>query len=147
MISKRNNSSLPTSHSSLLLIFAIAAMLIVLPACRRTSHNGKIDGQWKIQEITMNATGETIYPADLHIDINLELLQLRGVGEPYHLTGVISYSKDDRTLGVDFRFNPTLAELEPYGIYSNPVVFGIPVLTTKKLVLKTPESTITCKRF
>ena len=39
------------------------------------------------------------------------------------------------------------AALRQYGIYTNPVVFEVLKADRKQLVLRTPETVITCRRY
>lgn len=128
------------------IIIAITALLLTIFAgCRRVSHNGAIDGHWVITAIETTADGSVRHPRSFTVNIQDELFQLRGAQV---LTGEISYDEGAHKLGVDFRPADEVspANLQEYGIWSNPVVFDVDV-NRRHLILKTPESVITCKRF
>lgn len=131
-----------------ILITILASVICLFPSCRRTSHNGKIDGLWQVETIEYTqADGSvaTVTPEKLYYGINLELFQIDRPGPIY--TGEISYDKGGSTLGVRFTGNPTDEELLKYGVPSNPVVFDIERLDSKKLILKTSSTVMTCRRF
>lgn len=128
------------------ILMLLLAIVAILPSCRRASHNGKLDGQWRITQIERVAEQTTDIPDRLFININLELVQLVRNGGS-QVTGEISYSKGGDTLGMEFPSNPSAATLRNYGIYSNPVTFDVAKLDRKTLVLESPEAVIICERF
>lgn len=126
--------------------------IILFPGCRRMSDNGEIDGYWQIREIYYTATGEIQNPKDKFICINLELMQLNNPSPTPKLTGVLAYHKGDKTIGVDFRYGPTTAELAQFGFAPTPdnpnfCSLDIKRVDSKHLVLESPIATITCKKF
>lgn len=137
-----------------LTIICLSLMLISLGACRRASHNGKIDGFWKITEIQYadqlpvadsGLEGTSVVPEDLFICVNLELLQLGNPGTQF--TGVMSYSKGDDRLGVDFKDAVSPEKLLIYGFPPSPSVLDIVSLSDKRLVLRSDVATVSCRRF
>ena len=127
---------------------ACDVLLIVAGSCRRASHNGAIDGNWKILTIETLATGEvTDYSrSQVFIAINLELMQLRS-GTFGSYTGIIDYDKGDHRLAVEFPDINGADQLRPYGIDENPVVFTVEKANSKRLRLRTSTKLITCRRF
>lgn len=123
----------------------VISLFLGLSACRRATHNGKIDGNWRITEIHNNITGSSTTPENLFMAVQLELVQFRG--RPGILTGHLLYSKGDAKMGIEFPDNPSSAALEAYGLFENPVTFDIIQLDSKSLVLKSDLSTITARRF
>lgn len=131
-----------------LLPLLAALTLLLLPACRRASDNGLIDGLWRIDQIDYFEQGQqpsTIHPEGCFIAIQLELLQLDNPNPV--ATSIISYDKDKRTLGLDFPYKPDPTLLRKFGIMQNPCVMNVEVLTHKRLVLTSPTSRVTCTRF
>ena len=128
-----------------ILTVACAVLLIVAGSCRRASHNGAIDGNWKILTIETLATGEVedLSGVNRFIAINLELMQLRGVSL---LTGEIDYHKREHLLTVDFP-NTDVKALSVYGIDENPVTFTLEKANSNRLQLRTSTKLITCRRF
>lgn len=131
----------------IIIIMLAAVAAIALASCRRASDNGKLDGHWQIREIHNIATGESEYPVDRFISVQLELMQLQNPGQSGDLTGVISYHKGDTDISVDFRNNPTEARLALFGFSGNPATLHIDRLDSKNLVLRSPVAVITCKKF
>lgn len=121
--------------------------------CRRTSHNGDIDGFWRVVSVEQIANGTTIpkdtviYPTNLFYCINLELMQLQPLSAEF--TGVMNFSERNRKLTVEFPKRPEGAtgwEMQRFGIWTNPVTFEVNA-GKSHLVLRTPESVIKCDRF
>lgn len=126
--------------------------IILMPGCRRVSHNGKIDGYWQIREIYYTATGEIQNPKNKFICINLELMQLNYPNPSPELTGVLAYHKGDDAIGVDFRYGPSAELLAQFGFAPTPdnpnfCTLDIKRVDSKNLVLESPIATITCKKF
>jgi hypothetical protein len=130
-------------------IIILSLITLVSPSCRRASHNGKIDGFWKITEIAYTPQedrGENIvYPEDLFICVNLELLQL--ANPDTDITGILSCHLDEDRISVEFPTNPTEQKLYGYGFAGNPANLDILTLDSKHLVLRSSAATITCRRF
>ncbi|MCM1369191.1 MAG: lipocalin-like domain-containing protein [Candidatus Amulumruptor caecigallinarius] len=130
-------------------VIIISAVLIVLlgglSSCRRTSHNGKIDGFWRVTEVENLNTGNISCPEDAFICVNLELMQLQA--PKVFVTGIMDYDKGGSRLGVDFRSGNNQQNLAMFGIYDNPVVFSIEHLSSSHMVLKTSQSVIKCEKF
>lgn len=131
------------------LLLAVVAIFIST-GCRRASHNGFIDGNWRVSEIYVNSDGHTEYPEDRFICINLELIQLRykDLYNYGNLTGEIHYDKKQAKLTADFLGDQGVVSYTKYfGIYSNPVTMDVERINSDKMVLRTPETVITCRRF
>ncbi len=131
-----------------ILIALLGLVLATLSGCRRASHNGKLDGLWRVDTIEYvqpDGTTTVTNPTDLFYGVNLELFQIDTPGPTY--TGEISYDKGGSTLGVRFTGNPGSTELLSYGVPSNPVMFDIVKLDSKHLVLKTNTTVVTCRRY
>lgn len=139
-----------------ILLPAICAVTILLSlsSCRKASINGKLDAQWQIMKIEHLADG-TVETPELrsYINLNLHVVNLRYVrnesaGMVY--SGNMHYDKDKSTLTMDFPYNKDsdkLKALQQWGIYTNPIVFDIMKLDNKQLVLKSPETIVTCRRY
>lgn len=125
-------------------IIAITA----ISSCRRAS-NRYIDGYWRIKTVELKEDGTTFTPENKFIRIYLELMQLATEAEngKNSFTGIMSYDKKARTIGVEFPYESTASSLNQFGVYENPVTFTILKASGGKLVLETPESIITCQRF
>lgn len=137
-----------TCKSKILSILTLLVLLMLIPACRRASDNGLIDGLWRIDSIEYNEPGQptsTDHPEGRFIAIQLELLQLDN-SNPV-ATAIISYDKNASTIGLDFPYNPDPDLLRSFGIMENPCVLTIETLSHKNLVLTSPTSRITCTRF
>lgn len=135
-----------TLHNTLLLI--AAAIMMLLPSCRRASDNGKIDGLWRIDTIEYFEPGRepsAISPKGFLIAVQLELLQLDNQNPV--ATAIISYGKGDKSIGLEFPENPEPELLRKFGIMENPCVLQIETLNSKRLVLASGSSRVRCTRF
>jgi len=122
-------------------LFAISS----LTSCRKVSHNGRLDGQWQVMTVENLVSSETVSPyPKIYYCFNLHVAQLTGTGGA---TGNLHYDKDDAEITIDFPYVKDLSGLANFGIHSNPVTMHIDRLNGKTLVLRTPESIITCRRF
>lgn len=129
-------------------IIIAVAILLLFPSCRRTSDNGKIDGLWRIDTIEYFEPGQTpstIHPEGFLIAVQLELLQLDNQNPV--ATAIISYSKGDKSIGLDFPYNPDPELLRKFGIMENPCVLQIETLNSRHLVLASSSSRVRCTRF
>lgn len=135
-----------------LLAASLTLLALTLPACRRATDNGKIDGFWQIREIQYN-DGNTVRPEYRMIAVQLELLQLDYYNSK--ITGVLDYHKGDSEIGVDFRYNPTDDNLYLWGFAPDPELsvgtkycrLKIELLDSKSLILRSPIALITCRRY
>ena len=134
----------------------LSLTLLTLGSCRRTTDNGKIDGQWQIREIYHIADGTTVNPETRMICVQLELMQLGNPSWSPTLTGVIDYHKGDSQIGVDFRYNPSDDLLALFGFSPTEAPAGatgkycllqIEKLDSKHLVLRSPIAVITCRKY
>lgn len=126
----------------------LAILMATLPSCRRASDNGLLDGLWRIDHIDYfpaDGPESTADPSGFLIAIQLELLQLDNQNPV--ATAIMSYSKDERTIGLRFPENPEPELLRKFGIMDNPCVLKIVSLSSSSLVLESPSSRIKCTRF
>lgn len=134
-----------------LYILIAAVLMLMAGSCRRTSHNGKIDGNWRLMnvEFTESGTSTDFSESDIFININLELMQIRGpqLSPQAYYTGVMDWNEKSGKLGVNFAYDANADLLTRFGIFDNPVVFTVKVADSKHLVLETDKSVITCNRF
>ena len=133
----------------------VVLMLTAFGSCRKAPINGKIDGQWQIMSVEWLEDGRDLTPLlRSYIDINLHVMQLRNVAQAEYAgslySGNMVYDKTASTITVDFPYNlegTALLALQPWGIYTNPVTFEIIKLDGKQLILKTPQTLVTCRRY
>lgn len=125
--------------------FILVSVCLCLGACRRVSHNGQLDGNWQIIEIRDNNTGTIVQPKGEFMAVQLELVQFRG-GESV-ITGVLSYSKSEDKIGIQFPDNTDIVTLRQYGVAENPALFTIVRLDSKRLCLHSEATDITFRRF
>lgn len=129
---------------------AMVLSLFTLCACRKAPINGQLDGQWQIMNVELTADGSNITsPTRSYIDINLHVVNLRNIRGAL-IAGNLSYDKDASRLTLDFPYNAegdAFLLLREWGIYQTPVTLEIIKLDGSQLVLRSPETIITCRRF
>ena len=142
-------------------IIAITALLATT-SCRRANHDGKLDGNWRVESVENLSTGETVVPDEVFIAIQCELLQFRRYagGKTAHITGVIDYSRKEHTLAVDFPYDVRhSASALNYYLFTDyteadladrkgvSVTFDVEKVNSKSLVLRSPYALYRCRRF
>lgn len=130
-------------------LFAFLVIIFSLSGCRKASDNGKLDGQWQIMTIENVETGETVAPSDpVYICMSLHIVQL--TNDKVQETGNMQYLKDENTIVCDFPYlnaDEEIQRLQKWGLYSNPITLQVLKLDGSSLILKNPETIITCRRF
>lgn len=134
------------------LLLSLALLMISFAGCRKVSHNGAIDGNWQILSIENRATGEfetvdnpRFYAIGLHV-VNLTYGHTQGSGK----TANMVYDKENKVITLDFPYTDLNSDpntLSPWGIYTNPVTLTVLEANRSSLVLQTPETIITCRKF
>ncbi len=146
----RSNRAHRFNPRSVAVCLTLLLLLPILSSCRKMSHNGKLDGFWQIQSI--ESIFSELQPVDpsshRFICINLHVVNLdeRGVQR----TGNLHYDKEEGKVTMDFPYVNLTNDpnaLAKWGIYENPVVCTIVKVDSKQLILQTPQTTITCRRF
>lgn len=136
-----------------ILLLSIASLSFLLAGCGKASHNHRLSGNWQIKSIENRVSNTTSYPEDLYIDMNLHVVNLHysqpnsmGINGP---SGNMAFDHDEMRLSMDFPYvnADEMDKLQRFGIFANPVVFTVEKLDSKQLVLQSPESVITCRRF
>lgn len=128
------------------------ALLIGPASCRKMSHNDGLDGQWQITSIEDKETGTVEAVSEqLYYCINLHVIQLTTYGGTLY-SGNLHYDKIRQELTFDFPYQADqIAQgdnpLVRFGIHTNPVTFRVVEKTSKRLVLSSPETVITFRRF
>lgn len=125
-------------------------VLIMAVGCRRVSHNGKLDGNWRVETVElfkesgMVKQDSLFHPEDRYIAFQLELVQIR----PNLHTGIITYDDKSGQLSMEFPKEPSSLPkvFLDYGICENPVTFTVEA-DSKHLVLKNASAVVTCRRW
>lgn len=127
--------------------------LLLLGSCVKGPINGKLDGQWQIMTVENKTTGEISTPENprLYFCIYRHIFEITHTFDKQY-PGNMVYDEEKKTIDVDFAYlyldYPEHVELlNSCGIYTNPVKFDILKLDSRQLILSTPESLITCRRF
>lgn len=127
------------------------SLIILLPiffvCCTKDSINGYLDGRWQILDIEKNGIIHEVKNQQLYYNFYMHVCSLSGYGY-YFTDGNMNYNGE--TLYLDFPYAKTEANLEKlkqYGIYSNPVIFNVEHIDSKKLIIKEGDITITLRKF
>lgn len=120
-------------------------------SCRKHSPNGQLDGQWQIQTVEYKTTGDVSSPYPKHyICLNLHVVNLTYTDGKVMISGNMHYDKDAATVAFDFpssEFNKNNADPESFGFMAPQVTFKVVALDSKKLVMESPETVVTCRRY
>ena len=132
------------------IVVLVAGLMALAVSCRKKSPNGKLDGMWRIMTVENKSTGEVVTPeGQYYYCMNLHVVQLQG--NP-GADGNMQYSKSEGEVTMDFPYvgntiNSASNPYKVYGIWSSPVTFKVVTLNGKRLVLESPESVVTMRRF
>lgn len=120
-------------------------------SCRKRSPNGQLDGQWQIQTVEYKTTGEISSPYPKHyICLNLHVVNLTITDSKKMVSGNMHYDKETATIAFDFpdsEYKKPNAEPQSFGFMTPQVTFKVVELNGKKLVIESPETVVTCRRF
>lgn len=130
-------------------IVLVVIVMVTAGGCNKVSHNGSIDGNWEIMNIEDRSTGDNVVPDPRRfIAIQLRVMQLSSSGGLQ--TSYMTYDKKAETITCSFPYikeNQVESILAPYGIRTNPITFEVIKADRGSLVLRTPQTVITCRRF
>lgn len=129
---------------TLICLSTIIFIVAFSTGCRKAYINGDLDGQWQVMSIEYQ-DGTLVSPERTYYRINLHTMQLFAVGYGQQ-TANMTYDRDEASIYCDFPRSDVKA-LSRYGISSNPVNFKILEMTSKKLVLSTDGTVISCRKF
>lgn len=122
--------------------YLFVLIVLFITSCQKVSHNGKLDGMWQLIKIEEN-NGEANSPERMYYSFQLNLINLRQVGNLY-LLGYFRQTKD--SLYIVMR-ETTKEAVAPYGLSDTIQTFGIEQLTSKKMILYSPENRLYFRKF
>ncbi|MDE5877788.1 MAG: lipocalin-like domain-containing protein [Muribaculaceae bacterium] len=130
--------SMPTSHirlfGRLCLFLALLTVMLMSVSCQKMPVNGHLDGQWRVASISLD--GEEV-PLDGTVFWNMSLHVAQFIRDnDLKATANMVYDSDEGTLYFDIpadRYYPYSLRL--CGIYSNPSLFHVDLLTRDRLVV------------
>ena len=139
---------------------AVVMVALVLASCSmETSHNGALDGYWKLTTIDTLATGgiNNLKEASIFWSVQKDLLTVRDNNDPTNREYVFRFQHTDSTLVLSEgqrydRANGNVAVedpslLSPYGINRQPETFTFEHLTHRVMTLQTDELRLSFKKF
>lgn len=141
------------------IIFTALLVIILFSGCRRATHNGWIDGNWRIKSVEQIADGvfydkdTVIYPESSFIAIQLELAQIRTGSEPgvkgRGATAVMLHDRKNDKITLEYRLNDK--DVNPKwmierGFCSNPETYDVHA-NSKRLTLRSANVVINCERW
>jgi len=139
----------------LLVLFVVATLMA---GCGKWSHNGHLDGQWQVMEVTYNGV-PVDFPEDgsrYYYDFYLSTLQLSMTGyRPDRLKANMAYDENKSVLSLDFAFikehmvpKQWMDRLVYWGVpKSGEMIVSIKELTSSRLVMEYPGVVIVCRKF
>ncbi|MCH5320069.1 MAG: lipocalin-like domain-containing protein [Paramuribaculum sp.] len=127
-------------------ISALTAAFIFLAAllggCNKVSHNGDLDGQWRILYIENTEDGKITEPVQYFYCFYLHTANLTRGG----IVATANMTYEYPLLSLDFPY-ASLATLSEWGITTNPADFEIVSLSRTHLIMKTGTNLITLRKF
>lgn len=136
---------MPYKTKHILLSLLVSLIALMMPGCQKSPVNGDLDGQWQVMEVSPSAA-DTPIDARLYYCFYLHVCQLNYYGGSL-ATGTMDYSGDRMVLTFPYADEETAAGLRQYGIDTNPVTFTIDRLDGKSLILRSPTTVITLRKF
>ena len=138
----------------------IALLLFVLTSCEKLPINGRLDGMWKLQELTDNQMNAT-RPDGIFYSIQLNLIKLSKIensctpektNELY--LGRFLYTPDSLILSGfhtwiyrEEEIPATAEQLAPFGFSGTSARFGIEKLTNNKMILQSTDHRLVFEKF
>ena len=135
-------------------------IVLVLASCSmETSHNGALDGYWKLTTIDTLSTGgiNNLKKASIFWSVQKDLLTVRDNNDPTNREYVFRFQHTDSTLVLSEgqRYDRTngnesvddASVLSPYGINHQPEVFTFEHLTNRVMTLSTDELRLSFKKL
>lgn len=135
----------------------VLVLAVFFTGCRKWSHNGDIDGQWQVLEVTYSGVPVDFPEGEIYYyNFYLHTFQLTFTGvRPNRLTGNFTYDKEDDKLGLELGYvienkvDPLwMQRLVYWGIPSSGVVvMKIHELSSSRLVMGYDNVMIVCRKF
>lgn len=125
------------THKIPALIVSTILLAAVLTGCHKVSHNGHLDGQWQLMEITY-ADGSTSQPDRVYWDMMLHTANFVN-SDGTMFTANMAYDSEAATLMFEFPYSTPQA-LSSVGITANPATFEIQELTHERMSLHDADS-------
>lgn len=128
-------------QSSLFLFIGILFCLLG-SACSKLPINGKLDGQWQVQQIEYRS-GETETPKQTYYNFSLHTVNLMQVGGSF-AAGNMQYSGDSLWISMPVS---SLEGLRLFGLNRQDTRFGVEKLTSSQLVLQSDYARLSFRKF
>lgn len=121
---------------------ALIIVLLALSSCYKVSHNGDLDGMWRVISIESVETGKESHPDQIFYCFDLSIAQLtRG-----YIVATANMVYHYPEIKLDFP-NQRPEVLADWGIYATYVEFEILKLNGSSLVIKSDDSIVTMTKF
>lgn len=131
---------------SFLATLLLTACGLCTPSCQKAPVNGHLDGQWQVMEISPAPSDPS--QARMYYCFSLHTVQLSYSDLPAWTSGNMTFSGS--RLALEFPYaegDVSRARLRQFGIGANPVVFEVPLLTSRRLTLQKGDTVITLRKF
>lgn len=120
----------------------VIALLLLGQSCGKVSHNGDLDGMWRVLTVENLTTGEVTYPNQHFYCFYLHTANLtKGV-----VCATANMIYDYPKLILDFPYN-SAGQLDEWGIYSNYVEFEILELNSREMTMRSTEALVAMRKF
>lgn len=138
-------------------LLLVVLLSLVISGCRNASHNGDLDGQWQVMEVSYGGEDVQFPEGEIYYyNFYLHTFQLTYTGiRSTRMTGNMTYDEDAGTLGLELGFvkegrvDKSLMDRLVYWGFpdSGEVVMKIRQLTKSNMVLEYGDVVITCRKF
>lgn len=129
------------------LVLFLFTLLALCGGCQKEAINGDLDGKWQIMDVEKDGVVESVKDEQLYYNFYMHVCNLNFYGGDFTV-GNLKY--ENNTIWLDFPYATTpesVARLQQYGIFTNPVTFSIEYLDKNKLILKNGDVVLTLRKF
>lgn len=140
-----------------ILLFTVLLVTVFFCGCEKAPINSDVEGFWRVREITVLSTGDVTEHNDMYYGITRMVTELRGSSTGDFISRTEYRDNETKLVLKDFKgrantsdngINPSVEELQPYGINSQEeTVFEIVKCNGKKMTLQSDYSKIELEKF
>lgn len=128
-------------------VMTVLLLSVMMSCCQKAPINGDLDGMWQVMQVdpepAYKPIGQRIY-----YNFYLHTCNLTVYGDGTFSTSVMAFDGEKMTLKFPDRVSDHhMDRLRQFGINSNPVTFTVEKLTSKSLVLRDGDTTVTMRKF
>lgn len=128
-------------------VMTVLLLSVMMSCCQKAPINGDLDGMWQVMQVDPEPAYKPIN-ARIYYNFYLHTCNLTVYGDGTFSTSVMAFDGEKMTLKFPDRVSDHhMDRLRQFGINSNPVTFTVEKLTSKSLVLRDGDTTVTMRKF